>query len=197
MAIHYGLYETSGIAASEKKIVARPKIKGRLTTEDLARQIEGATSATRGDVLLALSALTDYMADGLLNGLNVTLDGLGTFSVSMEGEVRPDKNGKPVLHDASVRKVHFRPCRELMRKMGKASFTSQNTEAHHSASLTDEEVRQRTTETLTGREAVGFDELRKVLGMTVSTARRRLKVLVDDGTIRRVGTRAKALFALN
>ncbi|MBP3227450.1 MAG: HU family DNA-binding protein [Bacteroidaceae bacterium] len=196
MSIHYALYETSGIAAGEKKLTPRPITTGRRTTDALARRIESATTATRGDIRLVLAALTDYMADALLDGESVQLDGLGTFSVSVGGEVRNDKNGRPMLHDACVRGVLFRPCRELMHRLSHASFTSRHTSAHRSALLDDTQVRRIVIETLTGRERVSFDELRATLGLTVSTARRRLAALVADGTILAVGTRAMSFYRL-
>ena len=196
MAINYEFYETSGIAASEKKLIVRAKRHERKRIDDLAKIIADSTTATRGDILLVLSALVEEMATMLLQGNTVELDGLGTFSVKLGGEVRFDKNGKPFLHEGSVKGINFRSSKDFLQRFSAARFTSRFTEARRSESISDEEVRSRTVELLTSCDVVSFSTLQAHLGLTYATARRRLKPLIADGTIRKVGTRAKYYFTL-
>lgn len=197
MAINYAFYKTSGITAKEEsKTIARIKTHHRRNLRDLAQEIKEATTATEGDILLVVESLVSKMASAMLQGCNVEIDGLGTFSLSLGGDVRENKNGDPYLHNPHVRGVNFRPNRDFLKRFASANFTSRNLPAHISRPATDEEVREKVVAALREHTVLSFDKIRDILQMTTTTARRRLRPLIDDGTILSIGTRAKAFYRL-
>ncbi|NDV65975.1 HU family DNA-binding protein [Bacteroides sp. 224] len=70
----------------KKRYYGVPIVSGQITEEELATEICERCSLTRGDVLAAISALSDSMQNHLSNGYNVKLKGIGLFSVSGSSE---------------------------------------------------------------------------------------------------------------
>lgn len=69
-----------------KKHYGVPITSGQITTDHLAQEICERCSLTEGDVIAAVSALSDVMQWYLGNGNTVYLKGIGLFSVSASSE---------------------------------------------------------------------------------------------------------------
>lgn len=175
----------------------RPKMRVLRHTDELAAEIEGRCTLTRTDVMAVLSALSNVLGEELLAGNRVQLDGIGTFGISVDGEVKRDKNGRPLLHEAHVRDVLFKPSVDLKSRMGAAQFTTQHVVARQSrADISDDEVRAALTALSEKASFFTLADFAATLGLTISTARRRLKALLASGTIENIGSRAKGFYRL-
>lgn len=63
-----------------------PVTSGQIDEDYLANEICARCSLTAGDVLAAVSALSDVMQNHLRNGRTVSLKGIGLFSVSASSQ---------------------------------------------------------------------------------------------------------------
>ncbi|MBO4905691.1 MAG: HU family DNA-binding protein [Bacteroidaceae bacterium] len=197
MSIQVGFYETRGLNAAKSDLMLRTKMRKLRTTRELAQTIENACTLTQADIVAVLNALSTVLGNELLAGNRVQLDGIGTFSLSVKGEIKRDKNGKPLLHDASVRDVLFTPSMELKGRMKDAKFTTHNVAAARSrADISDTDIQKTLTELCQNESFFTLGSFAKHLGLTYSTARRRLIELVNKSIIENIGSRAKGLYRL-
>lgn len=102
-----------------------PVTSGQVDEDYLAREICARCSLTTGDVLAAVSALSDVMQYHLRNGNTVSLKGIGLFSVSASSEgcetekectpakvkaqricFKADREMRGILHEITYQKVN-------------------------------------------------------------------------------------------
>ena len=195
MSIHYQFYKRSGVMA-DGKVYVRPVAGRTIGMKQIARNIEQGTTGSVPDVKFAVSALTEQLVSELMAGNRVVIDGIGSFGVSLGGEIRADKNGKPRLVDGHVRDVTFRAASSLLRRLEGAELTSQNTPNFSSAPVDDEELLTAIGELSADGSLCMVKTLCQRLHLNPTTARKRLKVLEDAGRIENYGTRALGLYRL-
>lgn len=95
--------------------------QGRITTREVAEQLQEITSLGRGDVQSVLTHLGDVAARYLREGYSVKLGELGTFTPYIKSKaVEADKDFTTDRIE-SIRVV-FKPSGWLKEAMGKASF---------------------------------------------------------------------------
>lgn len=73
-----------------------------------------------------ISGMSDTLAQMLLLGHSVKVDGIGTFSVDVKGKVEPDSRGVLQLRNASVKKIRITADAALRGKMKDCRFTLRN-----------------------------------------------------------------------
>ena len=71
---------------TEEKYFARARKTRKVGMNEIAEEIQRNCSATCGDVSLVLTELMDVIRDHLLNGEEVTIDGLGSFRVGVTSD---------------------------------------------------------------------------------------------------------------
>ena len=82
---------------------------GKVSMNEITDEIVQNCSATRADVILVLTELADVMRQHLLNGEDVSILDLGTFSVSINGKaVKNPDDFVPEKHITRFR-INFRP----------------------------------------------------------------------------------------
>lgn len=95
--------------------------QGRITTREVAEQLQEITSLGRGDVQSVLSHLGDVAARYLREGHSVQLGELGTFTPYIKSKaVEADKDFTTDRIESIT--VVFKPSGWLKEAMGKASF---------------------------------------------------------------------------
>lgn len=196
MAINYDFYSTKGLKGAKNDVHVRP-ISGQTTqTDDLARRIEKGTTATSADIKLVLTALSSAVVNELLSGNRVHIDGLGYFSISINGNITRDKNGKLRLQDASVKDVLFQPERALKAKLADARFTRSQHLGRKSKPAEEPRIEEALQEL--GRDGAVFSsaQFRERLGLTASTANRILHRLREEGRVENIGTRNSLMLRL-
>lgn len=110
----------------EKKAYYKVKTYSNLSSEDFVKKISYPGSGlSRGDVSKVMSRMVDEMKLWLAEGHTITIDELGTFSLSigvMDDEEVEDfeGNGKKVTGKRiGVRGINFRPDKKLVRDIGR------------------------------------------------------------------------------
>src|SRR5574344_26964 len=97
---------------TEEKYFARARKTGKVGMAEIAEEIQRNCSATCGDVTLVLTELMDVIRDHLLNGEEVTIDGLGSFHVG----VTSDSVANPAAFKKSnIRSVNLKFRQEAKR----------------------------------------------------------------------------------
>lgn len=71
---------------TEEKYFARTRKTGKVGMTEIAEEIQRNCSAKCSDVTLVLTELMDVIHDHLLNGEEVTIDGLGSFHVGVTSD---------------------------------------------------------------------------------------------------------------
>lgn len=196
MSINYDFYSARQLKGARGELYARTVGGQRYSTDDLAVAIERGTTASRADIRLVLDALAREMTWQLRSGNTVSIDGLGTFSVAMKGDIDRDRTGRLLLKNAAVKTVRFRPCRELRNGFRGVEFTRSRHLGIHSAAVTEEQMMAVARRLCEEDIAFSARRFRYELGLTKTTAWERLQRLVEAGKLQQIGGRRFALYAL-
>jgi predicted histone-like DNA-binding protein len=106
---------------TQKKWYASPVNEGKITKSDLAKDIVGASSLSRGDVSNAIENIIDTMPKYLLMGKSMNLGEFGTLRISFssEGVETPDQFN---TNKISRVKVVFTPSVEFKAALESIKF---------------------------------------------------------------------------
>ncbi len=114
MAIQYDYFKNPPQEGDEGKrlLHPRPVVISTLKTDDLAQMISSRSSFSPPDLVGILRNLAEELYQGLSNSHNVYLEGIGTFSVSLESRYveNRDEIRSPSIR---VKDIHFRPDKKL------------------------------------------------------------------------------------
>ena len=101
----------------EKKLFyGVPVTTGRVTTEELAQEITGRCTLTRGDVMAAVCALSEIILERLKDGYSVELKEVGDLYLSAGSQgYKEAKDCTP--HRVKAKRVCFRMSPRLRKEM--------------------------------------------------------------------------------
>ena len=200
MATFYDLYRNPPLQdeSSEQKplLHARVVSQGTVNTDTIARDIENATSFTKGDVKGVLLALQQQMEHYITEGYHVNLNGLGIFSAALE--CRPVKE-KNEIRSASVKfsGLRFRSSAGLLRELrGKMSLV-RNPNPVPATEVTEEEAFQRLETYLKSNPCISRREFSRLTGYSKGLAVKRLNNWISAGTLKRYGEGKGVVYYLN
>lgn len=172
-----------------------------VTTEELAASIQQASSLTEADVAGVLTALGHEVATALLSGNRVTLDGLGTFSISLSidreafaGRVKPQKLEGDDLkaNEIRINKVLFTPDGRLKERLRGAKFVSSG--VHSSGDLNPKLVEGFLRRSFSDKGYICRRDLESTFDISTRRANQLLRELVDDGRVRPCGTQSSRFY---
>ncbi|MBQ9175486.1 MAG: HU family DNA-binding protein [Bacteroidaceae bacterium] len=123
MSIRYRLTEVKDNISNKPKrgYYAQVVTKGTIDTETLCQHIASSCSLTTADMAAAIIALSQNITNYLLEGYNVNINGIGTFSLSAESEVVENEKDLKA-HSVRVKNVNFRSAVSLKKAMTKSKF---------------------------------------------------------------------------
>ena len=105
---------------SEVKFYASPVNLGRKTLKDIAKDIAGRSSLTRGDIENVLSNFIDCLPGYLRDGFSVQLSEFGTMRLTLSSE------GSLTEKDFNIEKIKprvtFTPSTELKKELADNSY---------------------------------------------------------------------------
>ena len=197
MPIKFDLYKNP-----EKEGVEVPKLHAKvitkdvITTKDLRDTINKKCTVAPADVAAVLTALSSEMFEALSNGYSVHLEGLGHFSLSLR--CAPDVNPKHVsTSDISVKGIRFLPDKELSEKFRTVEFERLKDASRHSEKMELSEIMEKMDRYFTDNQFMRRQDFEKMTGFNKSKALRTLKVLVNDGVLKNVGTKQMPMYIKN
>ncbi|MCR5313899.1 MAG: HU family DNA-binding protein [Bacteroidaceae bacterium] len=105
----------------KKGYYAQVVTKGTIDTLSLCQEISSGCTLTVADLRAAIEAISSSVASKLMNGYNVYIDGLGTFSVSAESKL-VDSEDELRAPSVKVKNVNFRSAVRLKNTVKNSSF---------------------------------------------------------------------------
>ncbi|MBR6197917.1 MAG: HU family DNA-binding protein [Bacteroidaceae bacterium] len=111
------------ISKSPKKgYYAQVVTKGTIDTLSLCQEISSGCTLTVADLRAAIEAISSSVATNLMNGYNVYIDGLGTFSVSAESKLVESEDDLRAP-SVKVKNINFRSAVRLKNTIKNSTFT--------------------------------------------------------------------------
>ena len=96
---------------------------GNVNLNDLAEQMSDASTFTYGDVKGMIENLTLMIAEALKDGNTVTIDGLGTFSVTAQPNRDVEIPSKIRAESIKLKSIGFKPSPKLKERLSDIEFT--------------------------------------------------------------------------
>ena len=188
MAIEYDFYRNPNSQGTNKKRYHARVVSGnRISTDELAKEIQDECSLTIADVKAVLIALGDKLAKHLGEGDKVHIEGIGHFQVNLrcKEEVRTTRAIRS--ENIEFKSVSYRADNDLKKHMQKQKIQRSQTKVH-SLPMTEEETDQILTEYFQTHETLTRRQFETLCTQMKSTAHRILQKLVKDGKLRNVAT---------
>ena len=194
MPIEYDFYRNPNSQGTNKKRYhARVVSSNRISTNELAEEIQNECSLTIADVKAVLIALGDKLAKHLGDGSKVHLEGIGYFQVNLQckEEVRTPRSVRS--ENVEFKSVSYRADNELKKHLRNQKIQRSQTKIH-SVEMTEEEVDQKLTEYFKTHETLTRSQFEVLCTQVKSTAHRILQKLVKDGKLKNVSTKQHPVY---
>ena len=194
MPIEYDFYRNpNSQGTNKKKYHARVVSSNRISTNELAEEIQNECSLTIADVKAVLIALGDKLAKHLGDGSKVHLEGIGYFQVNLQckEEVRTPRSVRS--ENVEFKSVSYRADNELKKHLRNQKIQRSQTKIH-SVEMTEEEVDQKLTEYFKTHETLTRSQFEVLCTQVKSTAHRILQKLVKDGKLKNVSTKQHPVY---
>lgn len=155
---------------------------GPLSTDDLAQDIQKACSLTRGDVLHVIAELQGAIVRAFREGRMVCLDKIGTFDISV-GTAKPMYADQHVYDsDIVVKGITFRPSDALKAELKDVKFKVANDSR---AIVSERDTIPLLRSWFENNDVITLQNLATLCHSSITTARRRLKKLLDTHRLER------------
>ena len=188
MSIEYDFYRNPNSQGTNKKRYHARVVSGdRISTDELAEEIQNECSLTKADVKAVLIALGDKLAKHLGEGNKVYLEGIGYFQVNLKCKEEVRSTHAIRSENVEFKSVSYRADNELKKRL-RNQKTQRSLKKVHSITMTEEEIDQALTEYFKTHETLTRHQFQTLCTQLKSTAHRILLKLVKDGKLRNVGT---------
>ena len=194
MSIEYDFYRNPNSQGTDKKRYhARVVSSDRITTDELAEEIQNECSLTITDVKAVLIALGDKLAKHVGDGSKVHLEGIGYFQVNLQckEEVRTTRSVRS--ENVEFKSVSYRADNELKKHLKKQKIQRSQTKIH-SVEMTEEEIDQKLTDYFKTNDTLTRSQFEVLCTQVKSTAHRILQKLVKDGKLKNVSTKQHPVY---
>ena len=124
--IPYKMVKVSDTINENPKQGFMPRIvrRGTVSTDLIVKKLADASSFTGADIHGVIHGLIDQIETHLKLGFNVTIDGLGTFSLAAEGKI-VEKDGDIRANSIKVKRVVFKNASSFLKRFTNAVFQKQ------------------------------------------------------------------------
>lgn len=188
MSIEYDFYRNPNSQGTNKKRYHARVVSGdRISTDELAEEIQNECSLTKADVKAVLIALGDKLAKHLGEGNKVYLEGIGYFQVNLKCKEEVRSTHAIRSENVEFKSVSYRADNELKKRLRNQKI-QRSLKKVHSITMTEEEIDQALTEYFKTHETLTRHQFQTLCSQLKSTAHRILLKLVKDSKLRNVGT---------
>mgnify|MGYP003311560234 FL=1 len=194
MAIEYDFYlNPYSQGTNKKRYHARVVSSDRITTDELAEEIQNECSLTITDVKAVLIALGDKLAKHLGDGSKVHLEGIGYFQVNLQCKEEVCTTRSVRSENVEFKSVSYRADNELKKHLKKQKIQRSQTKIH-SVEMTEEEIDQKLTDYFKTNDTLTRSQFEVLCTQVKSTAHRILQKLVKDGKLKNVSTKQHPVY---
>ena len=194
MPIEYDFYRNPNSQGTNKKRYhARVVSSNRISTNELAEEIQNECSLTITDVKAVLIALGDKLAKHLGDGSKVHLEGIGYFQVNLQckEEVRTTRSVRS--DNVEFKSVSYRADNELKKHLRNQKIQRSQTRIH-SREMTEEEIDQKLSDYFKTHDTLTRSQFEVLCTQVKSTAHRILQKLVKDRKLKNVSTKQHPVY---
>lgn len=194
MSIEYDFYRNPNSQGSNKKRYhARVVSSDRISTDELAEEIQKECSLTITDVKAVLIALGDKLAKHLGEGSKVHLDGIGYFQVNLQCKEEVCSTRSVRSDNVVFKSVSYRADNDLKKHLKKQKIQRSQTKIH-SVEMTEEEIDRKLMDYFKTHDALTRSQFEVLCTQVKSTAHRILQKLVKDGKLKNVSTKQHPVY---
>ena len=194
MSIEYDFYRNPNSQGSNKKRYhARVVSSNRISTDELAEEIQKECSLTITDVKAVLIALGAKLAKHLGEGSKVHLHGIGYFQVNLQCKEEVCTTRSVRSENVEFKSVSYRADNELKKHLKKQKIQRSQTKIH-SVEMTEEEIDQKLTDYFKTHDTLTRSQFEVLCTQVKSTAHRILQKLVKDGKLKNVSTKQHPVY---
>lgn len=195
MAVQFELYKTPMPEEKKNKVRyhARPVSFETVNTEKLAYRIHSRSSLRVSDIKAVLTEIKDEVAQCLMEGKKVHVEGLGFFQVTLScvDEIRDPKDKR--VHRVKLKGIKFKADKELKAELSGMEFHRSKYKPH-SSGLSDIEIDMRLTEHFAEKPFISRKEFQYLCEMTQITAYRHIKRLIAENKLQNKGTTHQPIY---
>ena len=194
MSIEYDFYRNPNSQGTNKKRYhARVVSSDRITTDELAEEIQNECSLTITDVKAVLIALGDKLAKHLGDGSKVHLEGIGYFQVNLQCKEEVCSTRSVRSDNVVFKSVSYRADNDLKKHLKKQKIQRSQTKIH-SVEMTEEEIDRKLMDYFKTHDALTRSQFEVLCTQVKSTAHRILQKLVKDGKLKNVSTKQHPVY---
>ena len=188
MPIEYEFYRNPDSQGTKKKRYhARVVPTGRISTDQLAQEIQKECTLTVSDVKSVLIALADKMAEHLGEGHKVHLKDIGYFQVNLHCKEEVRTTHAVRSENVEFKSVSFRADTNLKESLKKQKIRRSKNKPH-SMPMTEQQIDEKLTEHFAQKTILTRRDFQLLCLQVRSTACRILRKLVEEGKLKNIST---------
>ena len=188
MSIEYEFYRNPNSQGTKKKRYhARVVPTGRISTDQLAQEIQKECTLTVSDVKSVLIALADKMAEHLGEGRKVHLKDIGYFQVNLHCKEEVRTTHAVRSENVEFKSVSFRADTNLKESLKKQKIRRSKNKPH-SMPMTEQQIDEKLTEHFAQKPILTRRDFQFLCLQMKSTACRILRKLVEEGKLKNIST---------
>ena len=188
MSIEYEFYRNPDSQGTKKKRYhARVVPTGRISTDQLAQEIQKECTLTVSDVKSVLIALAYKMAEHLGEGRKVHLKDIGYFQVNLHCKEEVRTTHAVRSENVEFKSVSFRADTNLKESLKKQKIRRSKNKPH-SMPMTEQQIDEKLTEHFAQNPILTRRDFQFLCLQVKSTACRILRKLVEEGKLKNIST---------
>lgn len=194
MAIKYEFYRNPNSQGTNKKRYHARVVSGnRISSDQLAKEIQQESSLTIADVKAVLITLGDKLAQHLGEGNKVHLEGIGSFQVNLQCKQEVRTTHAVRSENITFKSISYRADNELKKHLRKQKIQRSKNKIH-SMPMTEEGIDRMLTDYFATHEIITRRLFQFLCIQLKSTAHRILKKLVEEGKLKNVSTNQNPVY---
>lgn len=195
MAIIYDWYENPNAQGSPDERGLHPRIllNGKVSADELYKQVHTRSSLSVGDVKSAMDTLAQLCGEELREGREIHIEGLGYFVPTLEATQKVTRKTRNKHTKLQLKGITFRPDVRLKKAMQELTFT-RTRHPNQSQPITEIEIDTRLKAYFGEHDFLIRSDFQALCNMARTTANTHLKRLMQEGKLTNVGRRTQPIY---
>ena len=160
-----------------------PVAANKVSLDEIAADIARGTTFSVPDCKGTIAALPRAIGNALAHASEVELKGVGRFRLVLTTKKPIDDPDDVSPSDVIIKRVSFEPDEELMAYLAKVHFKVFDKKKNYKAPADADEQEQLLSDYFYDHDDINVNRLSDLLSCSVTTARKRLKVLLSRGRL--------------